>query len=414
MQKILAALTLAVALPAVAQVAAPANGPQLVASHRGASAYAPEHTVFAYDLAIEQDTDLLECDVILTKDEVPVCIHDETIDRTASGPTGRVDSYTLAQMRQFDFGSWFNTQNPMLAKPEYAGAKIMAFEEQLDCYLRLNPKLRFYPETKISAGGRAEEILHEMLTRKGLITTGDPAKRVQTASVVLQSFDAGSLEKMRSLNSSIPTGFLYSAPTSTAIAQYQTAGTGPAYIDFFIPNSAAILADPSVVQRYHANGHDVHTWTVNDANQMDVLLGFGVDGLFTNNSDVLRSRIDARGSGTTVAERNNPKNFMHGCEGIIGRVTSKDGPGDVWEPTGLRGVQMKTAATSAPTTPSPASPTPGEPTPPQFSAPGTGGVVATGRLGGGGMFSVLLGLAVFSGLRCAQRRRPSTMRRSAR
>lgn len=351
MQKqILAIAALALALPAAAQISAPANGPQLVASHRGASAYAPEHTLFAYDLAIEQDTDLLECDVILTKDEVPVCIHDETIDRTvAGGKTGRVDSYTLAELREFDFGSWFNATNPTLAKPEYVGAKIVPFEEQLDCYLRHNPKLRFYPETKDSAGGRAEQILQEMLTRKGLIATGDPMNRVQTSTVVLQSFDPGSLERMRTLNSTIPTGFLYAAPTDANILQYQLTGDGPDYIDFFIPNSAAILADPTVVQRYHAAGHDVHTWTVNDSSQMDLLLNLGVDALFTNNSDVLRSRIDAKGSGTTVAERNNPKNFVHGCAGIYGRVTSNQGPGDVWEPTGLRGVQLKAGTTSTPT-----------------------------------------------------------------
>lgn len=391
----LAVFVFAAALPALAQVGAPANGPQLVASHRGASAYAPEHTLFAYDLAIEQDTDLLECDVILTKDEVPVCIHDETIDRTANGPTGRVDSYTLEQMRQFDFGSWFNTQNPTLAKPEYVGARIVPFEEQLDCYLRLNPKLRFYPETKISAGGRAEEILHQMLTRKGLIDTGNPMNRVQTATVVLQSFDAGSLEKMRSLNTSIPTGFLYSAPTSAAIAQYQLSGTGPAYIDFFIPNSAAILADPSVVQRYHASGHDVHTWTVNDANQMDLLLTYGVDGIFTNNSDVLRARITTKGSGTTKAERNNPTGFAKGCKDIVGRVKSKDGPGDVWEPTGLRGVKLK-AAVGAPTTPAPVTPAPAPVV--VGPAPTAGGVTASGRLGGGAFGGVALLALAAAGL----------------
>ncbi|MDO9452772.1 MAG: glycerophosphodiester phosphodiesterase family protein [Stagnimonas sp.] len=386
MQKIVLAAAFVVALPAFAQLSAPANGPQLVASHRGASAYAPEHTLFAYDLAIEQDTDLLECDVILTKDEVPVCIHDETIDRTvADGKTGRVDSYTLAELREFDFGSWFNTANPTLAKSEYVGAKIVPFEEELDCYLRHNPKLRFYPETKDSAGGRAEQILQEMLTRKGLIDTGDPMNRVQTATIVLQSFDPGSLQRMRSLNSTIPTGFLYTAPTSIDILQYQLTGDGPDYIDFFIPNSAAILIDPTLVQRYHAAGHDVHTWTVNDANQMDLLLSLGVDALFTNNSDVLRARIDAKGSGTTPEQRNNPKNFAHGCVGIAGRVTSKDGPGDVWEPTGLRGVQLKSASAGS-VTPVPAVP---------VAAPDT----ASGRFGGGSLGSVMLGLFGFAALR---------------
>lgn len=390
MQKIiLAAAALAAVLPATAQIGGAARDKQIVISHRGASAYTPEHTFFAYDLAVAQDTDMLECDLILTKDEVPVCIHDETVDRTSES-AGRVDSFTLAEMRAMDFGSWFNTSNPTLAKPEYVGAKIVPLEEQLDCYLRLNPKMRFHIETKDSAGGRAEQVLHEMLLRKGLIATGNvaagPKDNVQSSTIVLQSFDAGSLERMRTLNDTIPGGFLYAAPTSAEILQYQLTGTGPDYIDFYIPNSAAILADVSVVQRYHANGHDVHTWTVNDSQQMDLLLMLGVDGLFTNNSDLLRAAIDTRGSGFTPQERGNPAEFARGCPGIAGRVTSHQGPGDVWQPTGTRGVQLK--AGSALTAP------------------------VTGRIGGGALAGVLLGL--FGAAAARRRYSAAMMRRRAR
>ena len=393
---LLTTAALAVVLPAAAQVGGAARDKQIVISHRGASAYTPEHTFFAYDLAVEQDTDMLECDLILTKDEVPVCIHDETVDRTSES-AGRVDSFTLAEMREMDFGSWFNTTNPTLAKPEYVGARIVPLEEQLDCYLRLNPKMRFHIETKDSAGGRAEQVLHDLLTRKGLIATGDvaagPKDNVQSSTIVLQSFDAGSLERMRTLNSTIPGGFLYSAPTSAEIFQYQLTGTGPDYIDFYIPNSAAILADVSVVQRYHANGHDVHTWTVNDSQQMELLLTLGIDGAFTNNSDLLRTAIDSRNSGFSKAERGNPTEFTRGCPGVAGRVTSNQGPGDVWEPTGTRGVQLKAGGTPTPT------------------APG-GTASAAGRFGGG-LASVLLGLFGFAALR-RKRYVASMMRRSAR
>jgi glycerophosphoryl diester phosphodiesterase len=325
--------------PATAQVS-PANGPQLAIAHRGASAYAPEHTFFAYDLAMAMDVDMLECDLILTKDEVPVCIHDETVDRTSES-SGRVDSFTLAELREMDFGTWYNTANPTTANPDYAGARIVPFEEQLDCYLGHNPLTRFHVETKDSAGGRAEQVMVDLLTRKGLIATGDVANgNVQSSTVMLQSFDAGSLERMRQLAPTIPTAFLYAAPTSGDMAQWHAAGDGPDYIDAFAPNSAAILADPAVVQRYHVAGHDVHTWTVNDSQQMGTLLDLGVDGIFTNNPDLLRAAIDERGTGTTPEQRGNPADFARGCPGVAGRVTSNQGPGDVWEPTGTRGVRL--------------------------------------------------------------------------
>ena len=103
--------------------------------------------------------------------------------------------------------------------------------------------------------------------------------------------------------------------------------------------------------------------------------------------------IDAKGSGTTVAERNNPKNFEHGCVGVYGRVTSNQGPGDVWEPTGLRGVRLKSEAT-------PTVPVPGNKPPVEAPA-------------GGSLASVLLGLFGFAGLG-RKRYAASMIRRSAR
>lgn len=334
--------------PAAAQVSGP-NGPQLNIAHRGASAYAPEHTFFAYDLAIEMDADMLECDVLLSADEVPVCIHDTTVDRT-SDASGAVSDYTLAELREMDFGSWFNTRNPTQADDAFVGAKIVPFEEQLDCYLRINPLMRFHVETKDSAGGRAEEVLTELLTRKGLIDTG--GGRVADSSVLMQSFDPASLERIKALAPTLPTVYLYGAPTNLRNLSIQTSGTGDAYMDAFSPNNANILADPSVIDRFHANGHDVHTYTVNDRQTMDTLLGYGIDGIFTNNPDILRAAIDELGTGTTPEQRGNPSDFERGCPGVAGRVVSNQGPGDIWAPAPSgRGVVLVQAAGEPPANP---------------------------------------------------------------
>jgi len=110
-------------------------GPVVVLAHRGASYDAPEHTFPSYDRAVKADTDFLECDLQLTKDGVLVCIHDTTVNRTTgASKTGRVDSYTLAQLRSMDFGSWFNTVNPARASKDFVGAKVVPLEEQTACY----------------------------------------------------------------------------------------------------------------------------------------------------------------------------------------------------------------------------------------------------------------------------------------
>ncbi|MFD7652423.1 glycerophosphodiester phosphodiesterase family protein [Actinosynnema sp. NPDC059797] len=78
--------------------------PEIVA-HRGASARRPEHTLAAYELALDEGADGLECDVRLTRDGHLVCVHDPVIDRTSDG-TGRVSTMALADLRRRDFGSW--------------------------------------------------------------------------------------------------------------------------------------------------------------------------------------------------------------------------------------------------------------------------------------------------------------------
>ena len=79
-----------------------------VVAHRGASADRPEHTRAAYELALQEGADGVECDVRLTRDGHLVCVHDRRVDRTSSG-TGLVSDMTLAQLRELDWGAWHST-----------------------------------------------------------------------------------------------------------------------------------------------------------------------------------------------------------------------------------------------------------------------------------------------------------------
>jgi glycerophosphoryl diester phosphodiesterase len=284
-------------------------GPVLAIAHRGASYYAPEHTLFAYDLAMALDADMIECDLQLTKDGVLVCIHDTTLDRTSNG-TGRVDAYTLAELRQLDFGSWFNAANPARARPEYAGAKVVTFEEQLSCYLRHNPRMRIHVETKAPAeyGGKMEPALVSLLTRMGLVSTGN--NDIRSSTIVIQSFELSSLQIVKSLAPTLPTAYLFSAPTDPLIA----AGVLPSYVDAAAPTSTFLRANPTYVASVHKNGKEVHTWTVDSTTDMDYLLDVGIDGIFSNRADLVRERIDARGTGVDEATRGNPVDFPRLCQ----------------------------------------------------------------------------------------------------
>jgi tol-pal system protein YbgF len=85
--------------------------PPFVVAHRGASADRPEHTLAAYQLALEEGADGVECDVRLTLDGHLVCVHDRRVDRTSTG-TGLVSGMTLAELKQFDWGAWHASARP--------------------------------------------------------------------------------------------------------------------------------------------------------------------------------------------------------------------------------------------------------------------------------------------------------------
>jgi glycerophosphoryl diester phosphodiesterase len=299
------ALVLGVGLtPAGAQVVEPL-GPVVVIAHRGASYDAPEHTLPAYHRAVEVGTDFLECDLQLTEDEVLVCVHDTTVDRTSDG-AGRVDAFTLEELRRLDFGSWFNQATPERARPEFAGLRIVTLEEQLTCYRAFAPTMRFHLETKAPAeyGGRMEPLLVDLLRRLGLLSTGD----AQTSTIVIQSFELASLEAIKALAPTLPTAWLWQVPPPEAIT-----GDIPDTVDIVAPYTLHVQGDLTLVSRLHAAGKPVHVWTVDDPLEMDQLLALGVDGIFSNRPDVLRQRVDAAGTGVPAAQRANPAALPAGC-----------------------------------------------------------------------------------------------------
>src|SRR5947208_4698063 len=127
-----------------AMLAAPwaADPPKQLIAHRGASGYAPEHTPAAYRLAMQQDADFVEPDLAVTKDNILICLHDDTLERTTNiadvfpnrpstnfrsrqpGKHWVANDFTLAEIRQLDAGKWF--------KPEFAGQQIQTFQEAID------------------------------------------------------------------------------------------------------------------------------------------------------------------------------------------------------------------------------------------------------------------------------------------
>ncbi len=249
--------------------------------HRGASGYAPEHTIPAYDLALEMGADYIEQDLQLTSDGVLVCLHDTTLDRTARGPaencTGLVSTKTLAQIKTCDVGTWFNEANPTFARPEYVGLQIPTLEEVFQRYRR---RANYYIETK--APEAAEDMEEKLLALMDLYRLRKPAAR--RWQVLIQSFSATSLQTIHALDPSLPLiqlvlGFPASPALETQLDTIKTyaVGVGPNYL----------FANPPTMAAAKARCLDVHPYTVNQPSDMSAMIAAGANGMFTNFPDQL-------------------------------------------------------------------------------------------------------------------------------
>jgi glycerophosphoryl diester phosphodiesterase len=281
------------------RVMPPFTRPTLVA-HRGASAYAPEHTLEAYRLALKQGADFVEPDLQITKDGVLVCLHDVTLERTtnvrqvfpdrAREVNGRktwpVTEFTLAEVRKLDAGSWMDAK--------FAGARVPTFQELID---EVRGKAGVIPETKApedyaKLGLSMEKLVMEALAKNKLDKPGADPK----TPVIIQSFSAESLKLLRKDHGCrLPLVFLVSGASSPH-ATAEGLKKVKEFADGIRPGKAVVLARPELVKDAHALGLSVSVWTfgTKQPKQYEAvrkeLVHFvrelKVDAVFTDNPDL--------------------------------------------------------------------------------------------------------------------------------
>jgi glycerophosphoryl diester phosphodiesterase len=237
-----------------------------VLAHRGASAYAPENTLAAFRLAIEQQADWLEMDVQQTKDGQLVVFHDLRMERTTDG-SGALRELTLEQVRQLDAGSWYG--------PGFAGERVPTFEEVVA--LAREQNVRIFPEVK---DPRLYPGIEERVA--AVISSYEYEDRT-----IIQSFDMTSLERMRALNPRLKLAALYTAASPLR-------GDPPPGVSVVGPPWEAVTSDPALVRDAHASGHQVVVWSVEGAAAVPPLIDARVDGIITSRPDVVRALLEGR------------------------------------------------------------------------------------------------------------------------
>jgi glycerophosphoryl diester phosphodiesterase len=324
-----------------------------VVAHRGASHDAPEETIPAYILARDLGADYLEMDVQRTKDGVLIALHDDTLDRTTNiaqvfpkRSRDPVSTFTLAEIKQLDAGSWFNKAYPDRARNSFAGLQILTLDEVIDIAEGGANKPGLYIETKVpNQFPGIEADLKKALAKRGWLAQRPAAAAGQVnvahmpGRVVLQTFEKQSLELLQKEMPNVPkvlllwigegsiepasnvafkdSGFkdkasYYGAQEVKSPEAFQAwvdwakahgaIGTGPsARLTQGGDQSYMDLVKPWMNTLTHEKGLLIHSYTVDDAVDFKKISADGVDGFFTNRPAELLKFYDRRPSDSIEA-----------------------------------------------------------------------------------------------------------------
>jgi glycerophosphoryl diester phosphodiesterase len=271
-----------------------------VIAHRGGSAYRPENTLAAFRNAIALKAHWFELDCTLTKDGEVVVIHDDTLARTTGGVPGAVHDYTLAELKRYDVGSWFD--------PKYAAERFPSLGESLDLAAG---KIGVYIEIKNSDDdsaltrgiladfkdaprlfpGHRDEILQRIaasasrnleLTRKVIALVRE---RKMQKQIVIQSFSAIACAVALIEAPELRTELLASSSEKDPL-QWNRFLEWARLLDAPGFNPAKDDVTESLVRDFHAKGKTLAVWTVNEPADMARLMRWGVDALITDKPDV--------------------------------------------------------------------------------------------------------------------------------
>lgn len=274
-----------------------------IIAHRGASYWAPEHTMLAYYKAILLGAHYLEVDLQRTKDGYLVSFHDDNLKRTTNVKDVFPDkaeeplsSFTLAELKKLDAGSWFNEKYPERARTEHVGLKIVTLEEIINLLNQTKKSVGLYIETKEpkyfpGIEGQLKKILkkHKWLNKK------IRPSFAEMPALILQTFEKKSLELLSQEFPDTPKVLLlWVGEGAMKDASVQTLQEWLSYAKKYAQGvgvSYEQLRQKEIVDLAKEQGLFVHYYTVNDEAMLIQLLNWGADGIFTDRAELLKNLI---------------------------------------------------------------------------------------------------------------------------
>ncbi len=265
--------------------------PQIIA-HRGSSGAEPEHTLKAYQRAIAEGADALECDVRLTADSHLVCVHDRRINRTSNGE-GPVSTLELATLEGLDWGSWKKQYDPGDTRdelPDRDRKKLLTLRQLLIMVMDCGREVGLAIETKHPTryAGLVERRLAQVLREFEL----DRPYRPGRPQVRVMSFSALANARMRQLAPMVPLVYLIQDSVPLLFRD----GSLPRGIHIAGLDVRIVRRWPKAVARLHSRGNQVYVYTVDHERDVELCLGLGVDAIITNRPCFVRDLSRPDGS----------------------------------------------------------------------------------------------------------------------
>ncbi|MFE4488144.1 glycerophosphodiester phosphodiesterase [Bacillus altitudinis] len=228
-----------------------------IIAHRGSSSAAPENTIAAFDVAVEQGADYIELDVQMTMDQHVVVIHDDTVDRTTNG-NGLVKSYTLDQLKKLDAGSWFDQQ--------YTNERIPTLQEILERYSqRIGILIEIkHPKRQIGIEKAVARIINRF---------------AYSRHIIIQSFDVHALQRIKAFAPSLRTALIIKPDAFKLTKRKLT--TYSSFANCL--NMKKTMINRWWIDRIHTFGMDVFIWTVKDQKTAARIKKYPIDGVVTDN-----------------------------------------------------------------------------------------------------------------------------------
>ena len=236
-------------------------------AHRGFSSQAPENTFAAFDKAIENEFYYIETDVQLTSDNIPVIIHDDTVDRTSNGK-GKVSEKTLSDIKKLDFGSWFNSK--------FKNQKIPTLSELLKNY---NNKIHLVLELKSQQSELCKQIAALIENENWDKIAGNPM--VQIPGLTIISFHLEQILRSIELMPVVRHGWLVGELTDTDIDIASKLG-----IQGIFPN--AKLVSEHSISYAKEKGLFVAVWGIQNAEEVVMLKKIGVSAVTSDWPDKIQ------------------------------------------------------------------------------------------------------------------------------